>query len=451
MEPATGSSSNPLSSASTLKPHLLHAYTDPMPSRKSPLENKLLLEVPRALVISGLENASLSTQRSLVRVLAERRIVLEGPNRDTTHKEDDEDECDRKHHAEDYDGTWNLPDGFILIFVCPLNEKDRPAIHKSLLDKFAMSTDIFVPQSIRNALHSLPFSPTHTQSHPHFFSYSNPSSPSPMHPISLPQAQTPPIFTKPLPFSQNNKAPDKLFPNDAIIPASFLDTLRETSRRAHISPMLSLFLSDLFSATRHTSQLDATLLTATAMKDAQDLVRAERVLGTDLTGTELVRPTAKFYDDISEELSELNGLKAGQSRTSDDFSEYVTVNISSASRSTTTSTTSSMSRAPVVLDVSEVDVARIMPRVITHRVKLRDGPEDEVLASAVFGATFGSGSGFDEDGPMGDSESMWTTCPPDSDERQEGRWSGWNEGKSPLPVRKTTTVKEILVDILGEV
>lgn len=215
--------------------------------------------------------------------------------------------------------------------------------------------------------------------------------------------------------------------------------------------MLSLFLSDLFSATRHTSQLDATLLTATAMKDAQDLVRAERVLGTDLTGTELVRPTAKFYDDISEELSELNGLKAGQSRTSDDFSEYVTVNISSASRSTTTSTTSSMSRAPVVLDVSEVDVARIMPRVITHRVKLRDGPEDEVLASAVFGATFGSGSGFDEDGPMGDSESMWTTCPPDSDERQEGRWSGWNEGKSPLPVRKTTTVKEILVDILGEV
>ena len=186
------------------------------------------------------------------------------------------------------------------------------------------------------------------------------------------------------------------------------------------------------------------------MKDAQDLVRAERVLGTDLTGTELVRPTAKFYDDISEELSELNGIKAGLSRTSDDFSEYVTVNISSASRSTTTST-SSTSRAPVVLDVSEVDVARIMPRVITHRVKLRDGPEDEVLASAVFGATFGSGSGFDQDGPMDDSESNWTTCPPDSDERQEGPWSGWNEGKNPWLVRKTTTVKEILVDILGEV
>lgn len=133
LEPATGSSSNPLSSASTLKPHLLHAYTEPIPSRKSPLESKLILEVPRALVISGLENASLSTQRSLVRVLAERRIVLEGSTRDTNHREDDEDGYDRKHHAEDYDGTWNLPDGFILIFVCPLNEKDRPAIHKSLV------------------------------------------------------------------------------------------------------------------------------------------------------------------------------------------------------------------------------------------------------------------------------------------------------------------------------
>ena len=316
-----------------------------------------------------------------------------------------------------------------------------------------MSTDIFVPQNIRYALGSLPFSPTHAQSHPHFFSHSNPSSPSPMHPISLPQAQTPPISTKPLPFSQNNKSPDKLFPSDTIIPASFLDALRETSRHAHISPTLSLFLSDLFSATRHTSQLDTTLLTATAMKDARDLVRAERVLGTDLTGTELVRPTAKFYDDISEELSELNGLKAGQSRTSDDFSEYVTVNrgdTSSASRSTTTSTPST-SRGPVVLDVSEVDVARIMPRVITHRVKLRDGPEDEVLASAVFGATFGSGSGFDQDGPTGDSKSNRTTCPPDSVERQEGPWSGRNEWKSPWQVRKTTTVKEILVEILGEV
>jgi hypothetical protein len=145
MEPATGSSSNPLSSAFTLKPHLLHAYTDPIPSRKSPLENKLLLEVPRALVISGLENASLSTQRSLVRVLAERRIVLEGLTRDPNHKEDDEDGYDRKHHVEDYDGTWNLPDGFILIFVCPLNEKDRPAIHKSLVSLYsAQRTCLFI-------------------------------------------------------------------------------------------------------------------------------------------------------------------------------------------------------------------------------------------------------------------------------------------------------------------
>ncbi|KAF8971210.1 hypothetical protein BDZ97DRAFT_1788330 [Flammula alnicola] len=41
-----------------------------------------------------------------------------------------------------------------------------------------------------------------------------------------------------------------------------------------------------------------------------------------------------------------------------------------------------------VLDVSEVHVARIVPRVVSHRVRLRDGPEDEVLSSALFGATF---------------------------------------------------------------
>ena len=39
----------------------------------------------------------------------------------------------------------------------------------------------------------------------YFLSYSNPSSSSPMHPISLPQAQTPPISTKPLPFYKSTR------------------------------------------------------------------------------------------------------------------------------------------------------------------------------------------------------------------------------------------------------
>ena len=37
-----------------------------------------------------------------------------------------------------------------------------------------------------------------------------------------------------------------------------------------------------------------------------------------------------------------------------------------------------------VMDVSEEDVATILPRVISHRVRVRDGPEDELLGSLVF-------------------------------------------------------------------
>jgi hypothetical protein len=40
-----------------------------------------------------------------------------------------------------------------------------------------------------------------------------------------------------------------------------------------------------------------------------------------------------------------------------------------------------------VFDVSEVNVARIVPRVISHHVRLGDEPEDELLSSASFGAT----------------------------------------------------------------
>ena len=38
------------------------------------------------------------------------------------------------------------------------------------------------------------------------------------------------------------------------------------------------------------------------------------------------------------------------------------------------------------MDVSEVDIARIIPRVLTHRLRVRDGPDHEILSSAVFPA-----------------------------------------------------------------
>ena len=184
--------------------------------------------------------------------------------------------------------------------------------------------------------------------------------------MSLPQTFTPPTFTKPLPLQSRSSSYFNLPPlPEDILPHSFLKALSDTHHRAHISHTLSLYLADIFSATRHNSRLDATLLTARASKDAEALIRASRVIGTDLTGMELLRHVVRA-DDFSEKMQE----------PTDDTS-----NAGEDSGSL-------LSQAVSALDVSEVDVARIAPRVISHRVRVRDGPEDEVLSSALFGATF---------------------------------------------------------------
>jgi hypothetical protein len=37
--------------------------------------------------------------------------------------------------------------------------------------------------------------------------------------------------------------------------------------------------------------------------------------------------------------------------------------------------------------VSEVDVAKVVPRVVSHRLRVREGPEDEMMAGVMFMAT----------------------------------------------------------------
>ena len=188
--------------------------------------------------------------------------------------------------------------------------------------------------------------------------------------MSLPSTFTPPTFTKPLPLQSRSSSYFNLPPlPEDIFPHSFLKALSDAHHKAHISHTLSLYLADIFSATRHNSRLDATLLTARASKDAEALIRASRVIGTDLTGTELLRHVVRA-DDLSD-----GGSQKMQEPTDD------TCNAGEDSESL-------LSQAVNALDVSEVDVARIAPRVISHRVRVRDGPEDEVLSSVLFGATF---------------------------------------------------------------
>lgn len=94
---------------------LPYSFTESVPSihrrKKTKSHSKALHQLPQALVISGLENASNSVQRALSDVLSEKRVVLEGEE----------------------DGVWNLPEGFITVYVCPWNARERPAIHKTLV------------------------------------------------------------------------------------------------------------------------------------------------------------------------------------------------------------------------------------------------------------------------------------------------------------------------------
>lgn len=160
------------------------------------------------------------------------------------------------------------------------------------------------------------------------------------------------------------------------------------------------------------------LLTAKARKDAEHLARAARVIGSDLTGMELVRPESTD-DDESEYFDAQSDTRYG--RTIDESSTTNLLRKDSFMYGGSASRISTVSRddeedGVVVLDVTEVDVARTMPRIVSHRLSLRNGPEDEVLASAVMGATFGG-----------------------SDELQ------FQKGYGGL------TIKDVLVDILNKV
>jgi len=394
-------------------PRLSHATTEPLPvpvSRRRKIRShsqsvnaedaKLPKKLPQALVISGLEHADLAVQRSFATVLSEKKVVLD----DGQGKEE-----------------VTCPEGFICVYVCAWNATDRPSVHKTLLDKFAMSTNVFIPQNIRNDFRQLSFSMSAAIASPrplrYNFSYSNPGSPTaPVH-APLPPSHTPPVSTKALPGSSygyhhhlhsSQHQPQKLtsqhstgstppsFPHlpsshvsyphspgtqqrpptpfrlPPLLPPGFLDALSTAYHRTHVVQSLDLYLSDLMSATRHDSRLDGTLLTAKAMKDARDLIRASRVIGADLTGMELVRHVPQVGDDEGKEESE-----------DDEVDEFHSTHSSPEALEA-----ARYSKPVPTLEVSEVDVARIFPRVVSHRLRIRAGPEDGVLASALFGATF---------------------------------------------------------------
>lgn len=71
--------------------------------------------LPSALVLTGLEHSSAPCHRALLRTLLENRVAF----------------------GEDLDGAKpsfeELPDDFIVVYVCPFDPRERPSIHKSLV------------------------------------------------------------------------------------------------------------------------------------------------------------------------------------------------------------------------------------------------------------------------------------------------------------------------------
>lgn len=275
-----------------------------------------------------------------------------------------------------------------------------------------MSCNVLIKPSVRHAMQSIPFSPTLGRTN--LGAHSNPSTPLASSHISLPAAHAPPFSARPPPVphrtSYNTSHPSAHSHSHShsgshlptlsspVLPSNLIHTLQQTCTKTYLSPTLTLYLADLFSATRHHAELDGTLLTARCVHDAEKLARAARVIGVDPTGLELLRGGEDEENqeqeqdaDVDEENSDEQWQAVGD--------EYETTGVASSLHKSVSSIRDgridpqkqqpSQDSDVAVLDVTEVNIARMFPRCVSHRLRVRDGPREEVLAGAVFGATFG--------------------------------------------------------------
>ena len=369
--------------------------------------------IPRAVVVSGLEYVSAAGQRTLSQALVDKRLILD----DDTHS---------------LGGTWNLPDDFIVVYVCASDGRERPPLLRNLvnipsavlcsrlshatlfplqLDKFALSADVSIPPETRHAYAA------------YRATYSTSAFTSP---IPSPRVLTPTIPAVDSLLTNGVNMSPRLRPSLslAIPPAPVvsqfdLQYLRALAApfpsplaHAHtaMQPSLRVYFSDLFSATRHHPELDGTLLTHRAHAYGDALARAFRVLAGDSIGANLVQAVSSKDEhesdlwDVSEEIAENSesiGVQDTSSPSSQDVKSPAMIDIDGTDangdgqwdeytpRPRTESETVTPSDSPEAWDVSEVDIARIFPRVTSHRLRVREGPDEEVLGSLVWPAVEG--------------------------------------------------------------
>ncbi|KAI0744091.1 hypothetical protein C8Q80DRAFT_1184938 [Daedaleopsis nitida] len=412
--------------------------------------------LPKAVVVSGLEHTTPPCQRSLMRVLTERRVVFDGH---------DDDGTDPWGPLDVEDGTWNLPDGFLMVYVCKHDPHERPAILGGLLDKFSMSADVSLQPSVRQSYqsyrgsHATPRG-TPAQSplslpHPSYFAAPTPVHHSPARRTTPLPAPTP-LVAPALPSSELAYLRTLARPHPVAAPIFYpsvyatahtqFPTAVPLPAHAALHPSLEMYVLDLFAATRHHPALDGTLLTMRAHADAEALARAFRVLNGDTVGAALVHQEARMGDGQTAAEDSLDGRSwtdgsaeslggrtrghgSGSARKasgSDDFGfedgggrghgmrlrvededgegeQMVDMVLEGSQQdmSAAEALDAAVAKAwPEVWDVSEEDVARIFPRVVSHRLRVRRGPDEELLGSVMWPAC-GVAGGFVEDGADG--------------------------------------------------
>ena len=184
--------------------------------------------------------------------------------------------------------------------------------------------------------------------------------------------------------SYNSFRPELQAFSTSLVPIiSSTDIAYLRSLTVHLHPSLTLYMNDLFTAARHHHELDGTLLTTRAHKDAVALVRAQRLLCGDSTSTQLIRSAKTKTPEDS------------RTRADEAYDDMKTIRVSLDKSNTPGGKGKEVDgdsffwqprERDVRMDVSEVDVARIVPRVISHRLRVREGPDHEIFSSVMYPA-----------------------------------------------------------------
>jgi hypothetical protein len=181
---------------------------------------------------------------------------------------------------------------------------------------------------------------------------------------------------------------------NTVLPRDFLPRLRSFSTPTHVNihPSLRLYIADLIAAARHHHELDGTLLGIRCVQDAEAFVRAHRVFCAGDVGSALVEQAAAF--SITSAAGSSLSLHHGGVADVDVQLHWPEVGSFTTPSSGRPASVAEASEADWLhldpqakWDVSEVDVAKVVPRVVSHRLRVRDGPEDEMMAGVMFMAT----------------------------------------------------------------